>query len=131
PEIIAAGALLDYLQLTQKGQLPALLPLRPQAKNNTLQMDASTRRNLELLETSRGERQGSLLSTIDHTITPMGARLLSERLSAPLTDADAINARLDGVEFALKHSELRNALRALWANCPDFPRALGRLSVGR
>lgn len=130
-EIIAAGALLDYLQLTQKGQLPALLPLQQQAKNNSLQMDASTRRNLELLETQRGERAGSLLATIDRTITPMGARLLAERVSAPLTDAAKINARLDAVAFALKHPDLRNGLRALWANCPDFPRALGRLSVGR
>ncbi|HRJ12157.1 MAG TPA: DNA mismatch repair protein MutS [Alphaproteobacteria bacterium] len=130
-EIIAAGALLDYLQLTQKNQLPALLPLRPESKNHSLQMDGSTRRNLELLETSRGERAGSLLVTIDKTITPMGARMLAERISAPLTDAAAINTRLDGVEFALRNSELRKSLRALWANCPDFPRALGRLSVGR
>jgi DNA mismatch repair protein MutS len=130
-EIMAAGALLDYLQLTQKDQLPALLPLRAQAKNHALQMDASTRRNLELTETLRGERAGSLLATIDRTITPMGARMLAERLSAPLTNADTINARLDGVAFALKHPELRKSLRILWGNCPDFPRALGRLSVGR
>jgi len=130
-EIIAAGTLLDYLQLTQKGQLPALLPPRPHTKQSVLQMDAATRRNLELLETTRSERAGSLLATIDKTITPMGARLLSERLSAPLTDAAAINIRLEGVEFILKNSSLRKILRALWSGCPDFPRALGRLSVGR
>lgn len=130
-EINAAGALLDYLQLTQKGQMPALLPPRPNTKQNVLQMDAATRRNLELLETMRGDRAGSLLATIDKTITPMGARLLAERLSAPSTDAAEINARLDGVEFILKSSPLRKSLRALWAGCTDFPRALGRLSVGR
>lgn len=130
-EIIAAGALLDYLQLTQKGQLTALLPPASQIKHSILQMDAATRRNLELLENSRGERAGSLLATIDKTITPMGARLLAERLSAPITDAAIINARLDGVEYALKNATLRKSLRALWASCPDFPRALGRLSVGR
>ena len=80
-EIIAAGALLDYLQLTQKGQLPALLPPRPHSKQSVLQMDAATRRNLELLENARGERAGSLLATMDKTITPMGARCLAERLS--------------------------------------------------
>ena len=130
-EIIAAGALLDYLQLTQKDQLPALLPPQPQTKQSVLQMDAATRRNLELLETMRGERTGSLLATIDKTITPMGARLLAERLSAPSTDSTEINTRLDGVEFTLKNSALRKSLRTLWASCPDFPRALGRLSVGR
>jgi DNA mismatch repair protein MutS len=130
-EIIAAGTLLDYLQLTQKGQLPALLAPRPHSKQSVLHMDAATRRNLELLETLRGERSGSLLATIDKTITPMGARLLSERLSAPSTDSIEINARLDGVEFAVKNSALRKSLRGLWAGCSDFPRALGRLSVGR
>ena len=130
-EIIAAGTLLDYLDLTQKGQIPTLLPPTPQRAAGYLHMDAATRRNLEITQTTSGERRGSLLATIDFTVTSMGARQLAEDISAPLTDGEKISQRLDGTAFAITENRLREDLRDLWEECPDFPRALGRISVGR
>ena len=74
-ELAAAGALVDYLELTQKGQLPRLKPPSQVAPNSVMRIDAATRRNLELMVALDGEREGSLLSVIDRTITGAGARL--------------------------------------------------------
>jgi len=130
-EIAAAGALLDYVKLTQKGKLPRLSrPIRI-ASDGVMQIDAATRRNLELNETLTGVRKGSLLSTVDLTVTGAGARLLADRLAAPLTDVPDINRRLDDVRFFSDTSRLREDLRALFAQCPDLERALSRLTLGR
>ncbi|HEX7776785.1 MAG TPA: DNA mismatch repair protein MutS, partial [Parvibaculum sp.] len=85
-EIAAMGALLDYVELTQVGRMPALLPPRRVAIDATMGLDAATRANLELVKTLKGETRGSLLAVIDRTVTSAGARELSRRLSAPLTD---------------------------------------------
>src|SRR6202008_1367377 len=104
-EIAALGGLLDYVELTQKTDLKHFA--RPQ-KSGALQVaiDAATRRNLELSRTLSGERRGSLLDAIDRTETGAGARLLSARLNAPLTDVGAINARLDAVAFFVSENAL-------------------------
>lgn len=130
-EVAAAGALLDYVELTQKGRLPRLGMLRKVAEGAVMEIDAATRRNLELLETLSGERRGSLLSVIDRTVTGPGARLLSEWLSAPLTDPAAINHRLDAVQVLAEDERLRAGLREALRRCPDVQRALSRLSLGR
>lgn len=130
-EIAAAGALVDYIELTQKGRLPRLSPLRRLAENAVMGIDAATRRNLELTQTMGGERRGSLLATIDRTVTGPGARLLVSWLSAPLTDIRAINDRLDAVETCTGHDTLRTTLREALRRCPDVERALSRLSLGR
>ncbi|MDH3741024.1 MAG: DNA mismatch repair protein MutS, partial [Hyphomicrobiales bacterium] len=96
-EIAACGALLDYVSLTQVGKLPAVHPPRQMASDATVLIDAATRTNLELTHTLSGQRRGSLLDTIDMSVTGAGGRLLAERLSMPLTDVNAINARLDSV----------------------------------
>src|SRR5690606_33476672 len=75
-EIAAAGALMDYVELTQKGKSPRLSPPRQLALGSVMEIDAATRRNLELTHTMAGERQGSLLHAIDMTVTGAGARLL-------------------------------------------------------
>ena len=91
PEVSAMGALIDYLDITQKGKLPLLQPpLRDRAERN-VQIDAATRRNLELTHALSGGRAGSLLSVIDRTLTPGGARLLEQRLSSPSRDLDVIH----------------------------------------
>ena len=130
-ELAAGGALVDYVGLTQQGQAAYLDPPRRVVPSSVLQIDAATRRNLELVTTLAGERNGSLVATIDRTITPAGARLLVEHLAAPLTECAAIAARLDAVQFYVDRSEARLELRERLRHCPDIERALTRLSLGR
>ena len=130
-ELAAAGALVDYVELTQKGRLPRIRPLRRVEPGATMAIDAATRRSLELTQTLSGERSGSLLDAIDLTLTPGGARALAARIAAPLTDSAAIERRLDLVEFFVDRPELREAARAGLDRTPDLERALSRLSLGR
>ncbi len=130
-ELAAAGALVDYVGLTQQGQVWHLDPPRRIAPGSVMQIDAATRRNLELVTTLAGERRGSLLATIDRTATAAGARLLTEHLASPLTAVTAIDERLDAVHFYVDRPEARAALRERLRHCPDLERALTRLSLGR
>ncbi|MGP1253949.1 MAG: DNA mismatch repair protein MutS [Kiloniellales bacterium] len=130
-ELAAAGALLDYVELTQKGKLPRLTPPRRQARGTVMEIDPATRRNLELTEALAGGRKGTLLTAVDRTVTGAGARLLAQRLAAPLTEVTKISARLDGIAWLVDRSELRQALRANLRQAPDMERALSRLSLGR
>ena len=130
-ELSAAGALVGYLELTQKGKLPALQRLVRQASNSFMAIDAATRRNLELSQTLSGSRAGSLLGTIDCTVTAAGARELGARLAAPLTDPGTIVRRQDAVACLVGADDLRARLRESLRHAPDLARALGRLSVGR
>src|SRR5262249_48353595 len=81
--------------------------------------------------TLSGERRGSLIGTIDRTLTGPGARLLAEHLAAPLTRPADIGARLDSVEFLVDRADMRTALRQILRRVPDLERALTRLSLGR
>jgi len=130
-ELSAAGALIAYLDLTQKGNLPALQTLARVAPRAFMGIDAATRRNLELTQTLSGERKGSLLAAIDRTVTAAGARELAARLAAPLTDVAAIARRHDAVAFFEADSELRRDMRENLRRAPDIARALARISVGR
>ncbi|MEM9724071.1 MAG: DNA mismatch repair protein MutS [Pseudomonadota bacterium] len=127
----ALGALIDYLELTQRGRLPRLNPPRREAAEDTLRVDGATRRNLELVRGPDGARAGSLLATIDRTATAGGARLLEAQLSAPLTDPTAIEARLDAVTWFSARGGLRETTRARLRSAPDLERALSRLGLGR
>jgi DNA mismatch repair protein MutS len=130
-EIAAGGALVDYVSLTQQGGAAHLgVPARV-APGSVMQIDAATRRNLELLATLSGERRGSLLSAIDRTATGAGCRLLADHLAAPLTEPAAIAARLDAVQFFVERTDMRGQLRERLRHCPDIERALTRLSLGR
>jgi DNA mismatch repair protein MutS len=135
-EIAAAGALVDYVVLTQRpgaetGGAMYLAPPVRVAPGSVMQIDAATRRNLELLTTLSGERRGSLLSVIDRTATGAGCRLLADQLAAPLTDPAEIGARLDAVQFFVDRPDVRAQLRERLRHCPDIERALTRLSLGR
>ncbi len=130
-ELSAAGALIAYLELTQKGRKVALQRIARISPSHFMGIDAATRRNLELTQTLSGQRGGSLLAGIDRTVTACGARLLAGRLAAPLTDVSAIGARHDAVEAFFKDSELRRKAREALRAAPDIARALGRLSVAR
>ena len=130
-ELAAAGAVLGYLRLTQKSQLPRLARLRSTETGAAMAIDAATRRNLELTATLDGGTAGSLLSVIDRTVTGAGARLLRARLTAPLTEPVAIAERLDSVGFLVEAEGARSGLRERLRRCPDVERALSRLSLGR
>jgi DNA mismatch repair protein MutS len=130
-EIAAAGGLVDYVELTQKGRLPRISPPRRLATGAVMEIDAATRRNLEITRTLSGERRGSLISVIDRTVTGAGARLLAARLSAPLTDVTEIARRLDMVQFFIEAEHARGSVRGLLERCPEIERSLSRISVGR
>src|ERR1700744_876914 len=130
-EIAAAGALVDYVALTQQGKLPSFTSPKRFGSGEVMEIDAATRRNLELTESLTGDRNGSLLAAIDRTETGAGARLLADHLAAPLTDPAKIEARLDAVAFFVGAERLREELRERLRLCADMARAMARLGVGR
>jgi DNA mismatch repair protein MutS len=132
PCLAAAGALLLYLQETLKANLGHLGRLRPYVEGRFLSLDEVTRRSLELTRTLReNARDGSLLSVIDRTVTPMGARLLQEWLLSPLAEREAIEARLDAVAELLDGHALRQELRVALAEAFDLQRLTARASTAR
>ena len=130
PMLSAAGALLSYIEATQVGNRPRLLPLIAVTHTNYMEIDPATRRSLELSRTLAGERRGSLLHAVDCTLTAAGGRLLSERLAAPLFDVDAIDLRLDLVSWFIAARDCCQEVRAQLRVHPDSERALSRLSLG-
>ncbi|WP_233560118.1 DNA mismatch repair protein MutS [Oleomonas cavernae] len=130
-ELSALGAVIAYVELTQKGRLARLRPPRRVAAGSTMAIDAATRRSLEITQGPDGGRSGSLLAVIDETVTGAGARLLRFHLSAPLTQVAAIEQRLDMVDHLLRQADLRRSLRAALRRLPDLERALARLALGR
>jgi DNA mismatch repair protein MutS len=130
-ELTAAAACVTYVERTQFGKRPPLSPPLRESAGATLAIDAATRANLELIRTLSGEQRGSLLSTIDRTVTAAGSRLLAQRLAAPLTDPAAISQRLDSVALFVSDASLRADVRAGLKAAPDLARALSRLSLQR
>ena len=130
-ELAAMGGLLGYVELTQKGRFPRLAPPVRQVAGQSMLIDQATRRNLELMRTLDGHRQGSLLGIMDRTVTGAGARLLARRLTAPLTDTAAVATRLDAVAMLVEDSALCGDIRRTLAQTPDLERALARLSLSR
>ncbi len=130
-ELSAMGALVDYLDLTQRGKLPLLRAPVREAAGGAMQIDAATRRNLELTQALSGGRDGSLLAAVDRTVTAPGARLLERRISAPSCDLGLIQSRLQSLRFLLEQSRLRADLRDDLRRVPDMDRALSRLALDR
>jgi DNA mismatch repair protein MutS len=130
--LCAAGAILLYLHETLKASLAHVRHLRPYRVESFLVVDEVTRRSLELTRTMRDNlREGSLLSIIDRTLTPMGARLLHDNLLAPLNSRPAIEARLDAVEELVRDHSLRGQLRELLELTSDLQRLTTRASTAR
>ena len=130
-ELAAAGALLDYIDLTQKGALPRLNPLKRTKTSSLMEIDAATRRNLEIFESLSGDSRHTLFGCVNRTKTGAGARLLAGWLAAPLTDLEQINRRLDRVDFFVQNPCIRENVRDCLQECPEIERALSRLSLGR
>lgn len=130
-ETTAAAAAVTYIDRTQFGKRPPLSPPARETTGATMAIDSATRANLELTRTLSGERRGSLLDSIDCTVTAAGSRLLAQRLAAPLTDSNTISHRLDAVATFVGDGALRDDLRKILRGAPDMSRALARLCVGR
>ncbi|MDG7052560.1 MAG: DNA mismatch repair protein MutS [Wolbachia endosymbiont of Alcedoecus sp.] len=130
-EIMACGALLEYVRATQRGSIPRLELPKLYRQQSFMLIDASARRNLELFSTQFGEKKGSLISVIDHTVTASGGRLLKQMLASPLACPKAINLRLGTVEFFVNSNEARKKIREILSNIPDIERSLSRLMLGR
>ncbi len=131
PDRAALGALVDYLELTQRGKLPLLQPPALESADALMHIDGATRRNLELTQALSGGRDGALLGAIDRTVTAPGARLLERRLAAPSRRLDVIRTRQAGVTALHAAPRLAGDLRAALRPVPDIDRALSRLSLDR
>jgi DNA mismatch repair protein MutS len=127
----ALGAILSYLQSTHRASLAHLRPPAADEAEPVMLLDEATRRNLELLASTRGEKRGSLLGVIDETRTPMGGRLLRRWLLAPLTSVAAIGTRLDAVEELLRDTGRRDSLGRLLDTIGDLERLTARLTAAR
>jgi len=127
----AAGAIIQYLKETQPNALTLLGSLRSYGLNEFMTLDASTRRNLELDETLRGERKGSLLGTLDYAITPMGKRLIHQWVSQPLLSVEKIQRRQNGVEYFFNNGMIRAELRDALKPIADLERLVNRVVAGQ
>lgn len=130
-EISACGGLVEYILLTQVGKMPNIQRPHKLTSGHAMLIDVATRTNLELTKTLSGERKGSLLATIDFTITGPGGRLLAEHLSSPLAVSERVNLRLDAVDFFYRSETMRQDVRTNLKDCPDLGRALARLTLDR
>ncbi len=126
--IRAAGSILQYLQETQPAALSLLTSLSTYSLSEFMVLDAATRRNLELTETIRsGEVQGSLLGVLDHTVTPMGKRLIRQWVNMPLLDLTAILRRQQGAKYLVENGLLRAELRQALKLLADLERLTNRV----
>jgi len=132
PAIGAAGAVMSYLQETQRMALGHITRLEPFSGSRYLLLDTTTQRSLELVQTMRrGERHGSLLGVLDETKTPMGARLLRRWILTPLKAPAEIEERLDAVEELFGSKLLRLNLANVLRNVYDLERLITRIYCGR
>ncbi|MEM7620087.1 MAG: DNA mismatch repair protein MutS [Pseudomonadota bacterium] len=130
-ELASIGAILKYIELTQIGKKPVLRSPKRHGANEILVIDAATRINLELIQTTSGEKEGSLFGAINRTVTGPGSRQLSAWISSPLQNVTAISRRLESVDFFKSNETLRVHIRKSLKGSPDLARALSRLVLDR
>ncbi|MBQ2337975.1 MAG: DNA mismatch repair protein MutS [Prevotella sp.] len=128
--VIAAGAIMEYLELTQHKQIGHITSLRRIEQDRYVRLDRFTIRSLELLEPMQ-EGGSSLLQVIDNTVTPMGGRMLRRWVVFPLKDEKAISQRLDVVDFFFRKPDVRYALTEQLSHIADLERIISRVAVGR
>ncbi|HHT9113511.1 MAG: DNA mismatch repair protein MutS [Planctomycetes bacterium] len=132
PALGAAGAVIQYLKETQKTSLKHIGKIQKYQADNRVLMDKATQQSLEITQTMRArDREGSLLSVIDQTKTPMGARLLREWIISPLRVSAEIKYRQTGVKELSENSPLRRELRDILGNIYDIERISTKISCGR
>jgi len=130
-EVAAAGALLMYVQRTQKGTMPDLHALQSFKQADILAMDVTTLSNLEIVTNTQGQRKGSLLQTLDRTCTAAGARALARRLVEPSAIRSVIEERHKHVAFFHAHVDARAGILNVLTQTHDIERCLARLVLGR
>jgi DNA mismatch repair protein MutS len=128
--IRAAGAILQYLQETQPAALKLLTGLNTYSLSEFMTLDAATRRNLELIESIRGGKKGTLLEVLDCTVNAVGKRMIQQWVGKPLLDEDQICRRQDGVDLFYSDGLLRSELRASLKPLADLERAANRVAAG-
>jgi DNA mismatch repair protein MutS len=129
--VCAAGAIVHYLRETQRNSLPQLTGIHAYSTASFMVLDPNTRRNLELTETIRGGKaKGSLLAVLDHTVTPMGGRLLRTWINQPLLDIGRLQARLDAVNALFDDGMLRAETIASLKPIADLERLTNRVLSG-
>ncbi len=131
PALCAAGAVIEYIYETQKGQLPKFDVIKPYSISEFVSIDANTRRNLELVETSRDKlKYGSLYWTLDKVKTPMGSRLLKSWITQPVKNIDEITMRHDAIGELINNPQDSMALAGLLNKTADIERLAVKLSNG-
>ncbi|HEY4611656.1 MAG TPA: DNA mismatch repair protein MutS, partial [Bacteroidota bacterium] len=134
--IVAAGAVMNYLQETQKANLPHIRKIVPQDVSDFITLDESTKRNLEISSSLSptglaGQTGGTLFSVIDRTQTPMGGRLLKRWINQPLKKLAPIQERLDAVKELVGHKPTRDKIRQELVNIGDLERLIAKIATGR
>ena len=128
--IVASGAILQYLEMTQHTHIGHITSLARIDEERYVRLDRFTIRSLELLHPMQDDGS-SLLDVLDHTVTPMGARLLRRWLVFPLRDAKAIEARLDVVDTFFRNTEFRDVVDSQFHRVGDLERIISKVAVGR
>ena len=128
--VVASGAILQYLELTQHTQLSHVTSLSRIEEEKYVRLDKFTIRSLELTDTMQDEGS-SLISVIDHTITPMGSRMLRRWVVFPLKDEKPINERLDIVDYFFRHPDFRQCIENQLHLIGDLERIVSKVSTGR
>jgi DNA mismatch repair protein MutS len=129
--IVAAGAVMHYLQETQKANLPHIKKIAPFDTSDFMVLDASTKRNLEITASLSGQSDGTLFAVIDRTQTAMGGRLLKAWVNRPLKRLDAIQRRLDAVRELFGSDSVRSDIRGILEQVGDLERLVARIATGR
>ena len=129
--IVAAGAVMHYLQETQKANLPHIKKIAPFDTSDYMVLDASTKRNLEITASLSGQSDGTLFAVIDRTQTAMGGRLLKAWVNRPLKKLDAIQRRLDAVRELFGGDGVRRDIRIILEQVGDLERLVARIATGR
>jgi len=129
--ISAAGAVMHYLNETQKANLAHLRKIVPQNLSDTIILDPSTKRNLEITSSFGGTSEGTLFSVLDKTLTPMGGRLLKKWISHPLKNLSQIQWRSDGVQSLVEESSIRKKLETELLEIGDIERLIAKIATGR
>ncbi len=127
-EIIAAGVILSYLNLTQCGKIPLLSIIKSETESSFLEIDYFTQKSLELVQNLSGDRKGSLISSLDDTLTSAGARLLKQRILAPFYNIKDINDKYDLIEWFIDNPNTAFKYANNLKKIPDLERSLSRLT---
>ena len=130
-EIVTCWSLLDYVSLTQKGNLPPIRFPKSIKNESLMRIDSSTRKSLEISQTLIGNKKGSLIDAVDMTLTAVGARQLDKDISAPLTNIEEINGRLDMIDFLIDSNTVRESIRKILKSSADIDRAKARVILSR